>query len=150
MEQTATYYDTPDLRLTRAGASLRYRDDDGWTVKLPDETGAGPLVRGEHVFGGGPATPPPGALELVAARVRTARLAPVVRLHTTRHRKVLRVAPGDGGPTDAEPTPGAALGILTDDDRAGRDLVVGWMRDLGLAVTIDAGAGPGRPAGEPQ
>jgi beta-ureidopropionase / N-carbamoyl-L-amino-acid hydrolase len=26
---------------------------------------------------------------------------------------------------------------LTDDDRDGRDLVVGWMEDLGLAVTID-------------
>lgn len=27
---------------------------------------------------------------------------------------------------------------LTDDDRRGRDLVAGWMRDLGLIVTIDA------------
>jgi beta-ureidopropionase / N-carbamoyl-L-amino-acid hydrolase len=27
---------------------------------------------------------------------------------------------------------------LTDDDRAGRDLLVQWMRELGLAVTIDA------------
>lgn len=26
---------------------------------------------------------------------------------------------------------------LTDDDRAGRDLVVTWMRDLGLSVTVD-------------
>jgi len=26
---------------------------------------------------------------------------------------------------------------LTDADKAGRDLVVGWMRDLGLAVTVD-------------
>ena len=26
---------------------------------------------------------------------------------------------------------------LTDEDRAGRDLVMGWMRDLGLAVTVD-------------
>ena len=29
-----TYYDTDDLRLRRAGASLRYRNHDGWTVKL--------------------------------------------------------------------------------------------------------------------
>ena len=31
----ATYYDTPDLRLARAGASLRYRrgDDGGWIVE---------------------------------------------------------------------------------------------------------------------
>jgi beta-ureidopropionase / N-carbamoyl-L-amino-acid hydrolase len=27
---------------------------------------------------------------------------------------------------------------LSDEDRAGRDLLVEWMRDLGLAVTIDA------------
>jgi beta-ureidopropionase / N-carbamoyl-L-amino-acid hydrolase len=27
---------------------------------------------------------------------------------------------------------------LTDDDRRGRDLVVGWMREQGLAVTVDA------------
>jgi len=27
---------------------------------------------------------------------------------------------------------------LTDEDRAGRDLLVRWMRDLGLIVTVDA------------
>ncbi len=27
---------------------------------------------------------------------------------------------------------------LSDDDRAGRDLLVRWMRELGLAVTVDA------------
>jgi len=32
---------------------------------------------------------------------------------------------------------GCARLALTDDDRAGRDLVVSWMRDLGLDVTID-------------
>ena len=31
----AAYFDTADLRLARAGASLRYRNDEGWTVKLP-------------------------------------------------------------------------------------------------------------------
>lgn len=43
---------------------------------------------------------------------------------------------------------------LTDEDRAGRDLVVGWMRELGLVVTVDgignvvgtrAGGGQTRP-----
>ena len=29
------YYDTADLRLARSGASLRYRNPEGWTVKLP-------------------------------------------------------------------------------------------------------------------
>ncbi|MBI4883182.1 MAG: Zn-dependent hydrolase [Actinobacteria bacterium] len=33
---------------------------------------------------------------------------------------------------------GCARLALTDSDRDGRDLVVGWMHDLGLAVTIDA------------
>lgn len=34
--------------------------------------------------------------------------------------------------------PGSARLALTDDDRAGRDLVVTWMRDLGLEIRIDA------------
>jgi beta-ureidopropionase / N-carbamoyl-L-amino-acid hydrolase len=43
---------------------------------------------------------------------------------------------------------------LTDDDRLGRDQVVRWMRELGLAVTIDGignavGVRPGREAGPP-
>ncbi|MFN8022335.1 MAG: Zn-dependent hydrolase [Acidimicrobiales bacterium] len=33
---------------------------------------------------------------------------------------------------------GCARLALTDADRDGRDLVVGWMRDLGLAITVDA------------
>ena len=39
------------------------------------------------------------------------------------------------GPNGEE---GCARLALTDADKAGRDLVVGWMRDLGLDVTIDA------------
>ena len=37
-----------------------------------------------------------------------------------------------------EGTEGCARLALTDEDRDGRDLVVTWMRDLGLDVTIDA------------
>ena len=37
-----------------------------------------------------------------------------------------------------EGTAGAARLALTDEDRHGRDLVVAWMRDLGLEVTVDA------------
>ena len=33
---------------------------------------------------------------------------------------------------------GCARLALTDEDRLGRDLVVGWMKDLGLYVRIDA------------
>lgn len=35
------------------------------------------------------------------------------------------------------PGGGCARLALTDDDRTGRDLVVSWMRDLGLTVTVD-------------
>jgi N-carbamoyl-L-amino-acid hydrolase len=38
----------------------------------------------------------------------------------------------------AIPGGGVARLALTDADKAGRDRVVGWMRELGLAVTIDA------------
>jgi N-carbamoyl-L-amino-acid hydrolase len=49
---------------------------------------------------------------------------------------------------------GVARLALTDEDRAGRDRVVGWMRELGLAVTIDAignvvGVRQGLEAGPP-
>lgn len=109
--QIATYYDTADVRLARAGASLRYRDDDGWTVKLPvNDHARGELVRAEHVFPGGPGTPPPPALELVAARVRTARLVPVARLRTVRRQVVLQ----SGNPTLVGDE--APLATLTDDD----------------------------------
>ena len=44
------------------------------------------------------------------------------------------MALADIGPIDGG---GCARLALTDDDRAGRDLVVSWMRDLGLDVTVD-------------
>jgi inorganic triphosphatase YgiF len=53
-----TYYDTPDLRLARWGASLRHRPGEGWTVKLPVEQEGVLLVRGEHVFPGDGRKPP--------------------------------------------------------------------------------------------
>jgi N-carbamoyl-L-amino-acid hydrolase len=43
-----------------------------------------------------------------------------------------------GGIVGADGERGSARLALTDEDRAGRDLVVTWMRDLGLAVGIDA------------
>ena len=54
----------------------------------------------------------------------------------------------------ALPGGGVCRLALTDEDKAGRDLVAGWMRELGLAVSIDAignvtglrrGAEDGRP-----
>jgi len=82
----ATYFDTDDLRLARAGASLRYRNHDGWTVKLPGVFVDGMLVRGEHRVEGRVGTPPGAAVDLVRAYVRTAPLGPVARLRTRRAR----------------------------------------------------------------
>jgi CHAD domain-containing protein len=87
--QHTTYYDTPDLRLARWGASLRYRDTDGWTVKLPVDATGDVLVREEIRFPGGPKHPPDDALDLLRAYVRTETVAPVTRMRTVRHAVVL-------------------------------------------------------------
>ncbi|MDQ1430503.1 MAG: hypothetical protein QOF40_1105 [Actinomycetota bacterium] len=96
VDQDAVYFDTPDLRLTRAGASLRYRSDDGWTVKLP-EVGGDTLVRDELTFGGDNEGGPPGeAVSLVRALARSAPLEPVAKVKT--HRRKIHVCDPDGRP----------------------------------------------------
>jgi len=86
----AEYFDTSDLRLTRAGASLRYRTDAGWTVKLPLVASAGPsLVRSEHEFGGEPGIPPAVALDLLRAFTLGVPVRPIAHVRTHRHRIVL-------------------------------------------------------------
>jgi CHAD domain-containing protein len=89
----AAYFDTADLRLARTGASLRFRNDEGWTVKLPVSSDVA-LVRSELHLGGEPGEPPDAALDLVQALVRDAPLRLAARLNTARHRVVLR--DGDG------------------------------------------------------
>ena len=91
-----TYFDTRDLRLTRWGCSLRFRVGQGWTVKLPgpEVANGALLVRGEHVFQGDPNTPPPQALDLLAAYLRRSSVHPVARLRTTRKAIVLKGADG--------------------------------------------------------
>ena len=84
----AVYYDTLDVRLARAGVSLRYRrgDGTGWTLKLPsDETPAeGEMIRSELTFLGGPDKVPDEVRSLVTPWVRTAALVEVARLCTVR------------------------------------------------------------------
>ena len=72
----ATYYDTADLRLARAGASLRFRrgDDEPWTVKLPTDAPGRPQ-RDLHAPAA-PARRRTELLELVTAYTRGAPLAP--------------------------------------------------------------------------
>lgn len=91
--QHASYYDTADLRLTRAGASLRFRDDDGWTVKVPGGSDVA-LVRSELHVDGGPGDPPAAARDLVAALVRRAPLTLVAHLDTVRQRFAVRDSEG--------------------------------------------------------
>jgi CHAD domain-containing protein len=84
VRQEAVYYDTTDLRLTRAGASLRFRSDDGWTVKLPQRQG-GLLERDEIVLGFSDATgPPTEAVALVRALCRSAPVDTVATVSTDR------------------------------------------------------------------
>jgi CHAD domain-containing protein len=79
------YFDTGDFRLARWGVSLRHRQGQGWTVKIPAESDGDLLVRGEFAFPGEDAAyPPDEALDLIRAYVRTATLKPVVRLRTIR------------------------------------------------------------------
>jgi len=46
----AVYHDTEDLAIVRWGCSLRHREGEGWTVKLPASGDGEVLIRGEHVF----------------------------------------------------------------------------------------------------
>jgi len=85
----AEYYDTDDLRLIRAGITLRQRrggDDAGWHLKLPLGRDTRreirlPLGRGRRV---------PGELaELVRVHTRGEPLRPVARMTTNRQRLML-------------------------------------------------------------
>jgi CHAD domain-containing protein len=84
-----TYLDTEDLRLARAGASLRLRTGEGWTVKLPGEVSNGVLSRPEYTFATEAAAPPGDARDLTLAYTRTGRLATAARLRTLRRRIVV-------------------------------------------------------------
>lgn len=96
LELRAVYYDTADVRLARWGASLRYREPEGWTVKLPAPSVGPLLVRGEHTFPGGPDEVPGAAVDLVRAWVRTAPVHAVAQIKTRRRR--IELVDADGKP----------------------------------------------------
>jgi CHAD domain-containing protein len=85
----ATYYDTADRRLARAGASLRFRRGDAlpWTVKLPTSVAG---VRHEISRAGLPSAIPAELLALVTAYTRGGVLEPAAILRTTRRVYELR------------------------------------------------------------
>jgi CHAD domain-containing protein len=126
-----TYYDTPDLRLARWGASLRYRPGEGWTVKLPEGGSGVLLVRAEHVFSGDGRKPPAEAVALVRAFVRTGRLAPAARMRTLRR------------PVELRDPAGSRLAEVVDDDVQLLDgrRVTGRFREL--EVELDEAADTG-------
>jgi CHAD domain-containing protein len=86
---TATYHDTADLRLARAGVSLRHRrgDTEPWTVKLPADA---PGVRHEISRSGRRSAAPAELVALVTVFSRGAELAPAAVLRTVRHTHELR------------------------------------------------------------
>jgi CHAD domain-containing protein len=79
----ATYYDTADLRLARAGASLRYRrgDREPWTVKLPTDV---PGIRHEISRPGIPQAIPAELVALVTAYTGGRPLGPALVMRTQR------------------------------------------------------------------
>ncbi len=88
----ATYYDTHDLRLARAGAFLRHRrgDDEPWTVKLPTRT---PGTRAEISVNGSSSSVPKRLLDLVTAITRGHPIAQVAVLVT--HRRAVQLCDRD-------------------------------------------------------
>lgn len=100
---TACYVDTADLRLLRAGVTLRHRherdasgdDLQEWTLKLPMAPRGPMVVRRELRWPGPPDTVPAEVSSLVRAWRRSEPLVTVARLVTVRQRTALRRAAGD-------------------------------------------------------
>ena len=91
---SAVYFDTEDLRLARAGITLRRRSggtDDGWHLKLPAGSDARDEVRLPPDELGAPPAP---LTALTRATHRGAPLVPMVELDTARREWVL--ADSDG------------------------------------------------------
>jgi CHAD domain-containing protein len=92
----AEYFDTADLRLLRAGITLRRRSggtDAGWHLKFP----AGPHTRTEIrlPLGQAGSQVPAELANLVRARIRQLPLRPAARLTTRRRTITLLDASGD-------------------------------------------------------
>lgn len=124
------YLDTPDLRLVRWGCSLRHREGEGWTLKLPVESRSDLLARTELIFEGDPRHLPGEARELVAGLTRTAFLSPVARLRTLRWK------------VELETGAGAPLATLTDDEVSVMDGSRVASRFRELEVELAPGAPP--------
>ncbi|MCQ4622674.1 CYTH and CHAD domain-containing protein [Corynebacterium sp. CCUG 70398] len=134
---SAIYYDTADLRLTRAKITLRRRsggNDDGWHLKLPATHGRLEL----HAPLEDLSTPPAQLLSAVRAIVRREPLAPIAQIDNNRAETQLLGA--DGG----------VVAEFCDDRVTAWSLLPGgqqtswreWEVELGpaLAESLDGGA----------
>jgi len=93
----ARYFDTADLRLSRAGATLRHRTGESgppWTLKLPGTVQGSTLTRTEIARDGPGDVAPPALLDIARAYLRGAPVQPVAVLKTTR--TVVRFCEKDG------------------------------------------------------
>jgi CHAD domain-containing protein len=91
----ATYFDTADLRLARAGITLRRRlggKDAGWHLKLPAGADRDEIARPPGRAGAVPSS----LSDLVLARTRGQALVPVAQIDTTR--TVTVICADDGTP----------------------------------------------------
>lgn len=145
LDLQATYHDTADLRLTRAGASLAH-DGATWRVDL---RGSAP-GHGVHRFAGASEHAPAAALDLVAALTRGEPVGPVARLKTRRRR--VRLA--NGAPAPVAEVLDDEVTVLEGHRITGRfrevDVVLGPDAPDALAGALlarlrGAGAGPAPP-----
>ena len=168
----AEYYDTGDLRLIRAGITLRRRrggHDAGWHLKLPVGPGTRREIRLPLGRAGGRV--PRELAELVRVHTRGEPLQPIARLTTRRQRLILldesgaslaEVAEDDvsartlGGPTtesrwhevEVELTGGGRRLLKAADELLRRD----GLRPAGRSAKLERALGgrlPG-PASEPE
>jgi CHAD domain-containing protein len=95
LELSATYHDTPGLRLLRSRVTLRRRtggNDAGWHVKLPAAAGARTELH--QPLGRAVKRPPADVLAPVRGLVGTQDVGPVATVHT--HRVLRRLYDADG------------------------------------------------------
>jgi inorganic triphosphatase YgiF len=130
----AIYYDTPDLKLLRRGATLRFRrgepPGDVWTAKLPSDASAQGLARREITVTGRRDAVPKQFADLTRGWALGRALRPVARVSTLREAIPLC---DDGG---------RVLATMDDDTvtvRRGRR-VVARFRELEVELVGDASA----------
>ena len=147
----ATYYDTADLRLARAGVTLRHRTGDDapvWTLKLPVGVNGTRTARREIDFAGPPDIVPDKATDLVRGYLRTERLVEVGQIDTDRTIVVVRAGGDEVEVADDVVTghdelhaPGRFREIEVELTAGGDGLA-----DAVVAELIAAGCQPGPPA----